>query len=78
MKEHFTQEILQLKRHLAQQATAAESALLKALRAIATRDVVLASEVSENDYAIDCEEIRIEEDCLKILALYQRQTEIFP
>ena len=71
MKEHFTQEILQLKRHLAQQATAAESALLKALRAIATRDVVLASEVSENDYAIDCEEIRIEEDCLKILALYQ-------
>ncbi len=71
MKEHFTQEISQLKRHLARQASEAERALGKALRAIATSDEALASEVAENDYAIDCEEIRIEEDCLKILALYQ-------
>lgn len=71
MKEHFTQEISQLKRHLARQATEAEAALGKALQAIATFDAVLAAQVAENDYAIDCEEIRIEEDCLKILALYQ-------
>ncbi|MBE6400697.1 MAG: phosphate signaling complex protein PhoU [Verrucomicrobia bacterium] len=71
MKEHFTQEISQLKRHLARQATEAEAALGKALQAIATFDAALAAQVAENDYAIDCEEIRIEEDCLKILALYQ-------
>ncbi len=71
MKEHFTQEISQLKRHLARQASEAERALGKALRAVATFDSALAAEVAENDYAIDCEEIRIEEDCLKILALYQ-------
>lgn len=71
MKEHFTQEITQLKRHLAEQTSAAESALSRALRAISTLDVALAHEVAQNDYAIDCEEIRIEEECLKILALYQ-------
>lgn len=71
MKEHFTQELVQLNRHLAQQTSAAENALGRALRAIATLDVALAREVAQSDYDIDCEEIRIEEDCLKILALYQ-------
>lgn len=71
MKEHFTQEIAQLKRSLARQATETENALGKALRAITTLDVALADAVAESDYSIDCEEIRIEEECLKILALYQ-------
>ncbi|MCD8284184.1 MAG: phosphate signaling complex protein PhoU [Opitutae bacterium] len=71
MKEHFTQEMILLKRRLAAQTAAAENALGRALRAIASRDVELANDVCESDYAIDCEEIRIEEDCLKILALYQ-------
>lgn len=71
MKEHFTQEIVQLKRHLALQTAAAENALGKAIRAVATLDTALADEIARSDYAIDCEEIRIEEDCLKILALYQ-------
>lgn len=71
MKEHFTQEIIHLKRHLAQQTAAAENALGRALRAIATLDTELAREIVDNDFSIDCEEIRIEEDCLKILALYQ-------
>ena len=41
------------------------------MRAVATFDATLAHDVAKNDYAIDCEEIRIEEECLKILALYQ-------
>ena len=71
MKEHFTQEIIRLKRHLAEQTAAAENALGRAVRAVATFDATLAHDVAKNDYAIDCEEIRIEEECLKILALYQ-------
>ncbi len=71
MKEHFTQEIIRLKRHLAEQTAAAENALGRALRAVTTFDAALAHEVACNDYSIDCEEIRIEEECLKILALYQ-------
>lgn len=71
MKEHFTQEIIRLKRALAQQTIVAEAALNNALRAAETANVSLADSVVQNDYAIDCEEIRIEEDCLKILALYQ-------
>jgi len=71
MKEHFTQEIIQLKRQLAHQTAAAENALKRALRAVSTLDLALAEEVSNGDYELDCEEIRIEEECLKILALYQ-------
>lgn len=71
MKEHFTQEIIQLKQQLAHQTSAAEDALNRAIRAVSTFDTALAEEVASGDYDIDCEEIRIEEECLKILALYQ-------
>lgn len=71
MKEHFTQEITQLKRRLAMQTAEAENALIRALRAVSTSDAELAREVEKHDAAIDAEEVRIEEECLKILALYQ-------
>lgn len=71
MKEHFINEISQLKRRLARQTAAAEDALRRALRAAGTPDAELALEVERGDAAIDREEIRIEEECLKILALYQ-------
>lgn len=71
MKEHFNQAIINLKQMLAQMASDTEDALSKAVRAVSERDMRLAEEVLEGDYHIDCEEIKIEEECLKILALYQ-------
>ncbi len=71
MKEHFTQEITQLKRRLAMQTAEAGNALIRALSAVSTSDVERAREVEKHDAAIDVEEVRIEEECLKILALYQ-------
>lgn len=71
MKEHFNRAIINLKQMVAQMAADAEEALESAVRAVSVRDVQLAEEVLKGDYRIDCEEIKIEEECLKILALYQ-------
>lgn len=71
MNEHFNQAIINLKQMVARMATDAEEALSKAVQAVSVRDVSLAEEVLGGDYRIDCEEIKIEEECLKVLALYQ-------
>ena len=71
MKEHFNRAIINLKQMAAQMAADAEDALAKAVHAVSVRDTQLAKRVLEGDYRIDCEEIKIEEECLKILALYQ-------
>ncbi|MBT9448602.1 phosphate signaling complex protein PhoU [Akkermansia glycaniphila] len=71
MKEHFIQEITNLKSMVESIATEAEAALAKALEAVSTMNVPLAKEVIGGDYKIDCDEVKVEEECLKILALYQ-------
>ncbi len=71
MKEHFIQEITNLKSMVEAIATEAEAALAKALEAVSTMNVPLAKEVIGGDYKIDCDEVKVEEECLKILALYQ-------
>ena len=71
MKEHFIQEITNLKSMVESIATEAEAALAKALEAVSTMNVPLAKKVIGGDYKIDCDEVKVEEECLKILALYQ-------
>lgn len=71
MKEHFNQAIINLKQMVAQMASDVEEALDNAVRAVSENNIQLAKSVLAGDYRIDCEEIRLEEECLKILALYQ-------
>ena len=48
-----------------------EQMIDKAVRALCEQQVELADEVIETDQLVDETEVRIEEDCLKILALHQ-------
>jgi len=48
-----------------------EESLSKAVESISTRNADLAREVIENDNVIDRLEVELEEECLKLLALYQ-------
>src|SRR4051812_32895274 len=50
---------------------AVEEATTRAVRAVLERDAELAHEVIDGDTSIDLQENRVEEDCLKILALHQ-------
>lgn len=71
MKIHFEQEIANLNRLVATQARAVEEAVRRALHSITSSSSELALFVIEGDDTLDANEIRIEEECLKVLALYQ-------
>ncbi len=71
MREHLAREINRLKRMIGTLATGAETAVRQAVEAAMQRDAELALAVIENDGVLDREEITIEEECLKILALHQ-------
>ncbi len=71
MKNHFINELKLLRRQLCRQGAIVEQTIRRAIQAFQEGDAELARQVMENDNAIDREEVRIEEECLKILALYQ-------
>ena len=71
MKEHFIRELLRLQNLIAEQGGRVEQAITQALEAFNAGDAALAESVIAADSVIDAAEIRIEEECLKTLALYQ-------
>jgi len=71
MSKHLQQELENLKRELLGLAAMIENATDKALCALVEQRRELAREVIAEDDIIDHREVRIEEECLKILALHQ-------
>ncbi len=71
MKNHFINELSSLCRQLCHQGAQVEHAINEAVCAFRCGDTELARRVIEHDAHIDREEIRLEEECLKLLALYQ-------
>lgn len=68
---HIHREIEDLKKRIVLEATLVEDNLRDSMRALMSRDKELAEQVIEKDHAIDEQEVEFEEECLKILALYQ-------
>ena len=64
-------EIEILKRLLLSHGAMVEDAIAKAIHALKEKDEELARSVIQSDKEIDMMEVRIEEECLKILALHQ-------
>ncbi|MBR2145477.1 MAG: phosphate signaling complex protein PhoU [Akkermansia sp.] len=71
MKQHFINELDSLRTQITAQGELAERAIHNAIQAFSTGDTELARRVMAHDEIIDREEIRLEEECLKVLALYQ-------
>ncbi len=71
MPRHLQTELDNLKKELLHIASMVENATEKALVALIERRGELAQEVIDEDDLINDMEVRIEEECLKILALYQ-------
>jgi phosphate transport system protein len=71
MSKHLQRDLGNLQRDLLALAGSVEEAIHKAIRALQERDIDSAQEVITGDSMIDQEENRIEEECLKILALHQ-------
>jgi len=68
---HLQKEIENLKRQLLALAAIAKEAVEKAVKSVDERDATLAQAVVDGDFVLDRAEVELEEDCLKILALYQ-------
>jgi len=68
---HLQREIDRLKRKVLALGALVEENLRQAIQAIDQRDAVKARRVIATDALIDQNEVDVEEDCLKILALYQ-------
>ena len=71
MTKHFHKELEKIKKKILSLGGIVEDRVRLSIKAIETRDSVIAKEIINGDYEIDEMEVDIEEDCLKILALYQ-------
>ena len=71
MAKHQQRELEKLKKRILSLGTFVEERVRMAIKSIETRDADLARRVIKMDYEIDELEVEVEEDCLKILALYQ-------
>lgn len=71
MKEHFLNELRHLLNMICAQGGQVEQMIQRAIEAVSVQDAAMAAKVIATDSTIDAEEIRIEEECLKTLALYQ-------
>jgi phosphate transport system protein len=71
MTKHIERQVDQLKERILRVGTLVEEAISKSITALIKRDVQLAQRVAASDEQIDRMEVEVEEECLKILALYQ-------
>jgi phosphate transport system protein len=71
VSKHLEREMNNLKKSILGLGALVEQNVAKAVRALEERNAVLAREVIDSDSAVDQMEVDIEEECLKVLALYQ-------
>jgi len=71
MAKHFHRELEKLKKRILTLGAMVEERVYMATKAIENRDSDLADKIIKSDYEIDEMEVDVEEECLKILALYQ-------
>ncbi len=71
MSVHLQHEIADLKKQILALGALVEDDVSQAVRAVAQRDIRLAQSVIDRDSVVDQNEVGIEEECLKILALHQ-------
>ncbi len=71
MSVHATRAIDHLKKVLLQLGTRVEETLRRAVESLERRDYDLAMQVIDTDRVIDEMEVDVEEECLKLLALFQ-------
>ncbi len=71
MSVHLERETTRLKQRILDMCARAERAVQEAVQSLSDRDVERAQRLIEEDDILDRCEVEIEEECLKVLALYQ-------
>jgi len=71
MSKHLDRELDRLRCDLVEQMGVVEQMIQMSVRSLMERRTDLADEVLEQDVSVDANDIRIEEECLKLIALHQ-------
>ncbi len=71
MTKHFIRELEKTKKMILSLGAMAEERVNLAIKAVHNKDAAIAQKIISSDHELDEMEVDIEEDCLKILALYQ-------
>jgi phosphate transport system protein len=71
MTIHLHRAMDQIKKEILSLGALVEDRFKKSIEAVRTENVPLAKQIINTDYEVDEREIEVEEECLKILALYQ-------
>jgi phosphate transport system protein len=71
MSKHLERDLEALEQEILAQSSLVEEMIAKACRALVDRRIDMSTEVAASEHEIDMREVKIEEDCLKILALHQ-------
>ena len=71
MTKHFQRELQKMKRMILSLGAMVEARVRDTREAIESFDAEIAKRIIKSDYEIDEMEVEVEEECLKILALYQ-------
>lgn len=71
MSKHLERDLELLEREILDQSSRVEEMIAKACQALVERRVDVAAEVAASEIEINVREVKIEEECLKILALHQ-------
>jgi len=71
MTIHFQRELEKIKKRILSLGAMVEERVYTVIKALETRDADVANKIIKSDHEIDEMEVEIEEECLKILALYQ-------
>lgn len=71
MAGHLQRAIDKIKKEILTLGAMVEDRFKKAVYAIKTEDLELAQQIIDTDFEVDEREIEVEEECLKVLALYQ-------
>jgi phosphate transport system protein len=69
--KHLSRDMDKIKRRTLSMGALVEAAADLAINALLNRKAALATQVVEGDARIDLEEVELEEECLKVLALHQ-------
>ena len=69
------EEISKLKKMLFEMATSVEEMIAKSIKALKDKNMIMAEEVIKSDVKINDMEIDIDNQCIKILALYHPEAE---
>lgn len=71
MNSHFLRELHKLNQQLLVMGTLVEDRLKLVLQALKNLDGISAADIAQSDGRVDEMEVAVEEECLKIMALYQ-------